>query len=192
MRLRNFWMEICRRRSSFEIWKLEKIRWCSMLMRKFGSREGKGRGNCGYGIVGRRYVCEGVEEEEEKVEGRGRRQKKKPVWVTLLLETRPIKWSQRDQLATAHRDIVLACLLFFLSFFLSFSFFFTIRNQSTSLMATHNRGFVAPGRAHNAKEAGRKKKKRKENLNVFRLRTKRFDEGGDTSYSDTRFFFILL
>ena len=59
-------------------------------------------------------------------------------------------------------------------------------------MATHNRGFVAPGRAHNAKEAGRKKKKRKENLNVFRLRTKRFDEGGDTSYSDTRFFFILL
>lgn len=35
-------------------------------------------------------TSEGVKE-EEKVEGRGRRQKKKPVWVTLLLETRPIK-----------------------------------------------------------------------------------------------------
>ena len=57
-------------------------------MREFGSRE-RERGG-GYGIVRRRYVCEGVEE-EEKVEGRGRRQKKKPVWVTLLLETRPIK-----------------------------------------------------------------------------------------------------
>ncbi|KOX70657.1 hypothetical protein WN51_03715 [Melipona quadrifasciata] len=34
------------------------------------------------------------------------------------------------------------------------------RNQSTGLMATHNRGFVAPDRAHNAKEAGQKRKKR--------------------------------
>lgn len=81
---------------------------------------------------------------------------------------------------------------FFLFFFLSFLlFFFTIRNQSTSLMATHNRGFVAPGRAHNAKEAWRKKKK--ENLNVF-LCVRNDSMGGDTSYSDTRarFFFISI
>jgi len=34
-------------------------------------------------------------------------------WATLLLKTPPIKRSQRDQLATAHRDIVLAKVFFF-------------------------------------------------------------------------------
>lgn len=39
--------------------------------------------------------------------------KERVAWATLLLKTPPIKRSQRDQLATAHRDIVLAESLFF-------------------------------------------------------------------------------
>lgn len=34
-------------------------------------------------------------------------------WATLLLKTPPIKRSQRDQLAIAHRDIVLVEFFFF-------------------------------------------------------------------------------